>query len=341
MRCSADNGIMGFFSKGKEKKMADTQKPVYVINGFLDSGKSSFFSYTLGQPYFKSKEKDPTLLILCEEGEVGYEEKLLKWSNTVVETIENEEDFTPATLMALEAKHRPCRVLIEYNGMWDFRNFRLPKAWKLEQEITTIDASTFAMYFSNMKSLLAEQVRNSELIMFNRCDGIEEKTLLTYKRNIRAINQKADLIFEDANGEIDMTTEEDLPYDVNDNPIVLEGLNYGIWYLDAMEHPARYLGKRIQYTGMAMVPNDFPKDYFVPGRMAMTCCAQDMQFLGYGCRLNGKEMPTERDWVRVTGTIEKENFAPYEGEGIIIVADQIEKVKEPASPVIDFSAPQG
>ena len=79
------------FGRGKEKKMV--QKPVYVINGFLDSGKSSFFSYTLGQPYFKSQEKDPTLLILCEEGEVEYDEKLLKWSNTVLEKIENEADL--------------------------------------------------------------------------------------------------------------------------------------------------------------------------------------------------------------------------------------------------------
>ena len=66
---------------GKEK----TPVPVYVINGFLDSGKSSFFAYTIGQPYFQTKGK--TLLILCEEGEVEYSEALLKQTNTVVETI--------------------------------------------------------------------------------------------------------------------------------------------------------------------------------------------------------------------------------------------------------------
>ena len=87
-----------------------------------------------------------------------------------------------------------------------------------------------------MRSLLAEQLRNSELIMINRCDGIDEKTLLNYKRNIKAINQSAELVFENASGEIDMTTEEDLPYDVHKEPIVLEDLNYGIWYLDAMEN---------------------------------------------------------------------------------------------------------
>ena len=50
-------------------------KPVYVINGFLESGKSEFISYTIAQPYFQSRET--TLLIVCEEGEVEYEEKAL------------------------------------------------------------------------------------------------------------------------------------------------------------------------------------------------------------------------------------------------------------------------
>lgn len=51
-------------------------KTVYMINGFLESGKSEFIRYTLDQPYFRIREK--TLLILCEEGEVEFEESLLK-----------------------------------------------------------------------------------------------------------------------------------------------------------------------------------------------------------------------------------------------------------------------
>lgn len=41
-------------------------KPVYIINGFLESGKTEFITYTLDQSYFQIKGK--TLLILCEEG---------------------------------------------------------------------------------------------------------------------------------------------------------------------------------------------------------------------------------------------------------------------------------
>ena len=184
-----------------------------------------------------------------------------------------------------------------------------------------------------MRSLVAEQLRNSELIMFNRCDDVDEKQLVSFKRNVKAINQKADLVFEDSEGEIDMTTEEDLPFDIHQDPIPLEGLDYGIWYIDAMEHPDRYVGKNITYTGMG----DFPKGYFVPGRMAMTCCANDMSFLGYACRYEGSEKLIERQWVKVTATIRKEDFGPYEGPGVILEATEVTPAKQPEEPVINFA----
>ena len=311
------------------------KKPVYVINGFLDSGKSSFIAYTIGQPYFQIQ--GTTLLILCEEGEGEYRESLLKESGTVVEKIEDLEDFTPSRLMEFEKKYRPERVLIEWNGMWDFRQFKIPNAWRLEQQITTIDASVFNMYFTNMRSLVAEQLRNSELITFNRCDDVDEKQLVSFKRNVKAINQKADLVFEDSEGEIDMTTEEDLPFDIHQDPIPLEGLDYGIWYIDAMEHPDRYVGKNITYTGMVMRPGDFPAGYFVPGRMAMTCCANDMSFLGYACRYKDASKLRERQWVKVTANIKKEEFGLYDGPGVILDAVEVVPAPQPEEPVINFA----
>lgn len=260
-------------------------KPVYIINGFLESGKSEFITYTLEQPYFQIKGK--TLIILCEEGEIEYEEELLKQSHSVIELIEDEEDFTPSNLIELEKKHKPERIVIEYNGMWNFKNMKLPWHWKVEQQITTIDASTFPMYFNNMKSLLAEMVRKSEMIIFNRCDGVED--LSTYKRNIKAINAKAEIIFEDSNGEVNEIMEDDLPYDLKQDTLVLDDYGYGIWYLDSLDHLERYIGKTIEFTAMVLKPEKFPKGYFVPGRMAMTCCADDMAFLGFACEYDGAD----------------------------------------------------
>ena len=307
-------------------------KPVYVINGFLESGKTEFITYTLAQPYFQIKDR--TLLILCEEGENEYDEQLLKMSRTDMELIEDEADFQPAKLIELEKKYKPERIVIEYNGMWNYKEMKLPWHWKIEQQITIIDASTFPMYFTNMKSLLAEQIRASELIIFNRCDNVGD--LSSYKRNIKAINQKAEIVFEDANGEINEIMEEDLPYDLKTDVIELNNDSYGIWYLDSLDHLERYEGKKVKFTAMVLKPKGFPKGYFVPGRMAMTCCADDMAFLGFACEYDRADSLADQQWVKVTATVSKEYFADYEGEGPVLHAVGVEKTKAPKETVISF-----
>jgi putative membrane protein len=73
--------------------MEEIKVPIYLITGFLESGKTSFLSFTLQQDYFQVEGK--TLLVLCEEGEEEYDEEALKKSNTVVEVIDSEEELTP------------------------------------------------------------------------------------------------------------------------------------------------------------------------------------------------------------------------------------------------------
>ena len=219
--------------------------------------------------------------------------------------------------------------------MWNFKNLKLPWHWRVEQQITTIDGSTFPMYYTNMRSLLAEMVRKSEMIIFNRCDGIQE--LNVYKRNIKAVNQSADVIFEDANGEVNEIFEEDLPYDLQAEIIDLKDESYGIWYLDSLDHMERYEGKTIRFTGMVLKPENIEKGYFVPGRMAMTCCADDMAFLGFACQYEGAENLKQREWVQVTATVKKEYWKDYEGEGPILHAVSVIKTKAPKNEVISFS----
>lgn len=307
-------------------------KPVYIVNGFLESGKTEFIRYTLAQPYFQVKGK--TLLIICEEGEEEYEDSLLEQSRTVTEWLEEEEDFTPAHLLELEKKHKPERIIIEYNGMWNYKNRKLPWHWKIEQQITIIDASTFAMYFTNMKSLLAEMLRKSEMIIFNRCDDIEDLAL--YKRNIKAINQQAEIIFEDAQGEVNQIFEDDLPYQLDAPVIELNNEGYGIWYIDSLDNLDRYVGKTIQFTAMVLKPDGFPRGYFVPGRMAMTCCADDMAFLGFACEYEKADSLNNKQWIQVTARVEKEYFADYQGEGPVLKAVRIEQAEAPEEEIISF-----
>lgn len=307
--------------------------PVYVINGFLDSGKTEFITYTLGQPYFQTRST--TLLVVCEEGENEYDERLLKKSRTVMEVMEDEEELTSQNLISLEKKHKPSRIIIEYNGMWNVKNMKFPWHWKMEQQITMINGATFASYFTNMKSLVAEHIRQSELIIMNRCDGMEDK-LAGYKRNIMALNQSAEIIFENASGEMNVTLEEDLPYDLNEDPIVLNDMGYGFWYLDALDNMERYKGRTVEYTAMVLHPQNFPAGYFVPGRMAMTCCADDMAFLGYACKYDDADSLEQKSWVKVTAKVAVEYFEDYGKEGPVLHAIKVEPAKKPKNEVISF-----
>ena len=308
-------------------------KPVYAINGFLESGKSEFIAYTIAQPYFQTKGK--TLLILCEEGEVEFEDSLLKKTNTVCEIIEDKEDFTAKNLIELEKKYNPERIIIEWNGMWNFKEINLPWHWKIEQQITTIDASTFQLYYTNMRSLLAEMLRNSELIIFNRCDGLEDK-LASFKRNVKAVNQQAEIVFEDANGEINTMFEEDLPFDINADVIELDDTGYAVWFMDALDHLDRYVGKTIKFVATIAKPDHFPKDYFVPGRLVMTCCEDDLVFLGFACQYMAASGYQERDWAEITAVVEKKYWADYKGEGPVLKALNVKKIAAPKKEVVSL-----
>ena len=221
------------------------------------------------------------------------------------------------------------RVLIEWNGMWNQDDFRIPEDWTVYQQITIIDMSTFELYVKNMKSLLAAMVRNSEMVICNRCDGIED--LERYKRMLKSMNTRCDIIFEDESGEISELSEEDLPYDLKADVVEISPEAYGIWYIDCMDKPDRYKDKVVEFTAMVLKSPEFPRNYFVPGRLAMTCCADDMTFLGYICKAKEARNLETKQWVKVRARIAVEYWQDYGGEGPVLYAESV----IPAKPIED------
>ena len=122
----------------------DETMPLFPINGFLEAGKTQFLQFTMGQDYFQAEGK--TLLICCEEGDTEYDPELLKKTNTILVNVESMDEISPERLTELELLHNPERVLMEWNGMWNQDELRLPKDWEVYQQITIIDGSTFDLY---------------------------------------------------------------------------------------------------------------------------------------------------------------------------------------------------
>ncbi|MBQ7833229.1 MAG: GTPase, partial [Lachnospiraceae bacterium] len=73
-----------------------------------------------------------------------------------MEIIESKDDFNASKLMELEKKHRPGRIIIEYNGMWPYKDLKFPWHWKIGQQITIINAKTFPMYYTNMRGMIGD-----------------------------------------------------------------------------------------------------------------------------------------------------------------------------------------
>ena len=219
-------------------------------------------------------------------------------------------------------------------GLDYLREMYMPKGWFVAQVITTVDATTFDVYLKNMKSIFMEMAKDSDLIIFNR--STEDTPAATYKRNMRAVNPKAQVVFEKEDGS-QLEFEEEMPFDINADVIEISDVDYGIWYIDAMDHPEKYAGKTLQYKGMVYKNPRLPKGYFVPGRMAMTCCADDTAFIGFLCKSSHAEELKNKQWVTITAKAYVEKRAEYSGEdGVVLRATHITSAEKPEEELVYF-----
>ena len=314
----------------------DVRVAIYLVTGFLESGKTTFINFTLRQDYFMIDE--PTLVILCEEGEVELNEEQFKRYNTFIEVIEKPEDLTKEKLEALEQIYNPDRIILEYNPLWSvakLEEMELPEGWGIIQHIVTVDSSTLQMYLNNMKSLFVEMVRNADLIMFNRADV--SQPLANFRRSVKVVNPGAMMVFENGQGEIQDIFDGNMPYDLEAPIVDIADEDYGIFYVDVMEHPEKYEGKTMHFKGKVLKSKMLPSGYFVPGRMAMTCCADDTNFIGYACKSPYAKKAKLGEWVEITATMKMEYMKAYHDIGPVFYAEDVKPAEAPAQELVYFN----
>jgi len=316
----------------KEKEI-----PVYLFMGFLGSGKTTFAKDTLLKQDFTEGQK--TLFLICEDGEEEFDFDALRKKNIFPEMI-TEETLTTEYLLELSKKYEPENVMIEFNGMWELDRLfqiRVPRGWTVVQVISFVDATTFDVYVNNMKKVMMDQLRNADMVIFNRCDGNTRKA--EYRRSIRAVNRRAQIIFEGANGEVDNGADEEieLPFDTTGPEIRLGEEDFGLFYADAADNPDKYVGKKVHFKAQVHRPSNYGNNAFVPGRFAMTCCAADIAFVGFKTYYGGAKSLTDREWVIVDGEIKKEYYPEFQGEGPVIYATSVAKTSPAADELVYFT----
>lgn len=304
------------------------QIPVYVFTGFLDSGKTKFIQETLEDERFNAGER--TLLLVFEEGEEEYDFSTYPHQNVYLEVLD-QRTVTTKDMQALAKKYKAQRVVAELNGMELVGDLytRFPQDWAVAQEVMFADATTFAQYNNNMRNLMMDKLMGAQMVIFNRVEpGADTMPL---HKLVRAANRRVDIMYDFTDGTNAYDDVEDpLPFDINAPVIQVKDEDYALWYRDVTEEPEKYDGKTVSFKCQAAMLRREKKGIFAPGRFVMTCCVEDIQFLGVPCIYPGQVEP--RAWYQVTAKISAEKHSLYKGElGPVLTAISVEPA-QPAQP---------
>ncbi len=313
-----------------------TEIPVYLFVGFLESGKTKVIQETLEDPGFNSGEK--TLLLVCEYGMTDFDTSRFAHNNVYIEDIENEKDLTKQYLTSLVKKHKATRVMIEYNGMWQLDSLynAIGDNWLIYQQIFFADSTTFINYNNNMRSLVVDKLKNSELVIFNRPSPDTDKD--AFHKIVRSVSRRIVIGYEYPDGEVEYDEKEDpLPFDVNAPVIEIKDRDYAFWFRDFSEDLKKYIGKTVRFKGIVGINGKMKPGDAICGRHVMTCCIEDIEFKGLV--IEGIPAPMDisnRDWIVLTAKIVMKYHELYKKDGPVLKVINIEKSTVPEEEVATF-----
>ncbi len=308
---------------------------VYLFTGFLESGKTSFIRETMRDPNFNDG-KHKYLIITCEDGEEEYDPESFG-DNVSFSSFDEEQKLTPDRLSAMQKRAKADIIVVEYNGMWTLDSFynALPPSWMVYQEILVADATTAISYNANMRQLMVDKLTSCEMVVFNRVTPEIDK--LALHKIVRGVSRKANICYEDLDGEIEFDQFEDpLPYDIEADVIDIEDRDFAIFYRDMTEDFEKYNGKCVRFKGIVALDPSLGQSSFAVGRHIMTCCADDIAYRGVvAIGMGGLKLST-RDWVIVEGTLTEEYSKLYRGRGPVLRVDKILRSEKPTEEVATF-----
>ena len=192
-------------------------------------------------------------------------------------------------------------MVIEYNGMWLLQDLAdaLPENWLVYQCIATADGTTALTYArdNSMRSLLLDKIARSELIVFNRAEAVNnDDARQELHKLVRQASRKCDIAYEFKDGSVAYDDIPDpLPFDINaDRPSTsrMTISASGTWTVRTS--PRSTPARRCEFLAQVCQTNRAGKNSFVPGRFAMTCCVQDIQFVGFPCSYDGYKALEQR-----------------------------------------------
>ena len=308
---------------------------VYLFTGFLEAGKTTFIRDTMRDPNFNDGKRT-YLIVSCEDGEEEFDPADFG-DNVKFASFSDEASLSPDRLNAMKKRAGADILIVEYNGMWKLDSLynALPEDWLVYQEIFIADSTTIINYNANMRQQTVDKLTSAEMVVFNRVSDKTDKMEL--HKLVRGISRKANICYEDTEGEIEFDQIEDpLPFDINAPVIEIEDVDFALFYRDMTEEFAKYDGKTVRFKGIVALDNSLPKGHYAVGRHIMTCCADDIAYRGVVADGMGQLKLNTRDWVIVEGRLVEEYSKLYRAKGPVLKVRSIVAAEKPIEEVATF-----
>ena len=246
-----------------------------LVYGFLDAGKTTYIRENVMSDIFR--KYGSTLIICFERGEEDFDpEALAKVKTSVV--YYDEGDISSFCMNCIR-EYDPDRIYIEMNAMKEDLREKLPECMNMTFAVTLIDWATMPVYFTNFTQMIKLMVSDSQQVVFRGCPSGDD--LKPYSQAFRLMNPKAVYLRRDPMGYHEKAFEMFLPYSLEDPEIEINEDRFIPLWLDALDHPEHYDRKTLVFAGPVQFRQTEPGGTWSCGRVVMTCCMQDLQFMSF------------------------------------------------------------
>ena len=291
--------------------------PAYIVTGFLEAGKTTFIQSYITNDFFHKRERGTSLIFVFEEGLTEYDTEILKKYRTEVSIYESGD--IKGFILEEVKKHLPDRIFIEANCMTEGLEEVLDELFTPVSRTMLINGETLELYYRNMLQMLQDMIVSADPVIINRVSDKEK--LLTYGTAFRLMNKKAGFLTENIMGYHEKVFGRALPFDREKDHICLSENDFPHWYLDMTDEPGFYAGKTIE----ADVEVRRDEDFFA-GRMVMTCCMNDIAFLGF--KIKGADA-LEEGFFHIRANVATEWDPVYKRKVPVLEAKEIKKQAPP------------
>ncbi len=168
---------------------------VDILLGFLNSGKT-----TLINLFLNSGEIEDELVVIIQY-ENGKEKIVKRSKNVIVIKRKTSDYFDKELLNFILREYMPDRIIIEYNGnsntkefIKSFKEKPIGRICTIHKIINVIDIRKANIFFLNRNRKMKNQAINSDIIILNNALNIDKLMVRNLRKHIRHINRSARII---------------------------------------------------------------------------------------------------------------------------------------------------